>query len=125
MKLKNLNTDIEMVEVTSIDMRVRDLKFPKLKFLETVKVTHSLKRKEHEWYGEAGKHHRSKYWDIERCEQERIGAVIGKRRLSNGEVDDYDNAPVYIPQLHFTVFLVIFNMRDNPVYVLPQHIVKL
>lgn len=52
------------------------------------------------------------------------GIVIGQRTLSNGE-NHYlgDDGIQYRPKNYFKVYLISFDMRRNPVYVLPEHIV--
>lgn len=51
------------------------------------------------------------------------GFVIGWRTLSNGEVRRYGYEPTeYIPERHFDAYLVVFDPRTNPVYVLPENV---
>ena len=67
-----------------------------------------------------------------RDEKNTAGIIVGKRTLSEGVThsgykedgpDSYDwEPPVYIADKVFTVWLVAFNMRNNPVYVLPEDI---
>lgn len=49
----------------------------------------------------------------------RPGIFIGWRWLSNGEIEagSYDEGPVYHSKERFKVALVIFNERQNPLYV--------
>lgn len=48
------------------------------------------------------------------------GIIVGKRTLTNGDVD-YDRN--YFPTERFAAYLVAFDLRRKPVYVLPEHII--
>ncbi|UXZ57066.1 hypothetical protein [Curtobacterium sp. Arg-1] len=52
------------------------------------------------------------------------GVIVGKRTLSNGwyENGGYED-PAYLHSIDFfPVYLVAFDMNQNPAYVLPEHI---
>lgn len=49
------------------------------------------------------------------------GVVIGKRTLRNGLLDYFpEEPPIYGAKESFPAYLVAFNMKENPVYVLPE-----
>lgn len=52
------------------------------------------------------------------------GVIVGKRTLSDGHYDyGWGEEPgVYSPTRHFTAYLIAFDLRRKPVYVLPEHI---
>lgn len=55
----------------------------------------------------------------------RRGIVIGVRRLANGRADyEYEVGMTWDPATaeRFTAYLVAFDMRHNPVLVLPEHL---
>jgi hypothetical protein len=54
----------------------------------------------------------------------REGVIVGKRTLSDGEIDygGYEDPVTYYPERHFTAWLVAFDLLRKPVLVLPQHI---
>ena len=87
-----------------------------MKYLQKVKCTGRLRRKERKGPGYL---ELIKEWVNEDVEFE--GVIIGKRSLSNG-IKIYDEIILYEPTKVFTVFLVSVNMRENPVYVLPENI---
>ena len=54
------------------------------------------------------------------------GIIIGKRTLSNGNVDYIpDVGTIYFQQESFTAYLVVTSLRSAPVHVLPEHITPL
>lgn len=56
------------------------------------------------------------------------GIIVGKRTLSDGLVvygNGYDEGTTYEPERHFTAWLVAFDLRRKPVYVLPEHLTAL
>jgi hypothetical protein len=76
-----------------------------LDFLQRATVSHILKSEPNK-HLVAGKTKAVKIWSrIKPKETE--GIIIGKRTLCSG-IEDY-----------FSAYLVVFNMRENPVYVLP------
>lgn len=53
----------------------------------------------------------------------RTGFVIGWRTLSDGEAVQVGYEPTeYYPDRHFDAYLVVFDPRTNPVYVLPENV---
>lgn len=62
-----------------------------------------------------------KQWVIDRFKHPRRGAIIGWRTLSDGKTEHFSNEPpIYHPDKHFKAVLVVFNEKQNPVYVLPE-----
>ena len=56
------------------------------------------------------------------------GIIVGKRTLSNGDIHvsyGEDAATVYKPTEHFQAYLVAFDLRRKPVFVLPEHLTPL
>lgn len=55
------------------------------------------------------------------------GVIIGKRTLTNGRnhYSGYDEPITFIPKERFSAYLVAFDLRRKPVYVLPEHITAL
>jgi hypothetical protein len=52
----------------------------------------------------------------------REGVIVGARTLANGQVSygGWDTPTEFSPTAHFKAYLVAFDMRKNPVYVLPE-----
>lgn len=51
------------------------------------------------------------------------GVIVGWRTLANGTVEygnDWDAGDEFRPTEHFKAYLVAFDMRRKPVYVLPE-----
>ena len=84
-----------------------------MKYLQKVKCTGKLVRHERR---DIENHHYIKEWKKQAVEFE--GVIIGKRTLSNGITD----SSVYIPNEHFTAYLVSIDMNKKPVLVLPRDI---
>lgn len=60
------------------------------------------------------------YWVPVGWPEEREGLFIGWRYLTDGEVEgpcSYDEGAIYHPKERFKVALVVFNARQNPLYV--------
>lgn len=55
------------------------------------------------------------------------GIIVGKRTLSNGNVSvlGYDEPILYRPTEHFQAYMVAFDLRRKPVFVLPEHLTPL
>lgn len=56
------------------------------------------------------------------------GIIVGKRTLSNGNIRvsyGYDGETVYEPKEHFQAYMVAFDLRRKPVFVLPKHLTPL
>ena len=71
------------------------------------------------------------YWKTVPLPEAREGLIIGKRTLSDGVVEympmsweypDDGQERYYNPKRHFTAYLVVFNIRENPVYVAEEDI---
>lgn len=77
-----------------------------------------------------GDSHRSgrypKVWKPRSYQPNRVvdGFIIGIRTLSNGDVTwgSYDEPTIYYPGEHFTAYLVAFDLRRKPVYLLPDDV---
>lgn len=54
----------------------------------------------------------------------REGLVIGKRTLVNGDRDylGFEEGYGFIPREYVTAYVVAYDMRRKPVYVLPEHL---
>lgn len=54
----------------------------------------------------------------------REGIIIGKRTLANGVITwgTYEDPDIFRPVEHFTAYVIAYDMRRNPVYVLPEYI---
>ena len=54
------------------------------------------------------------------------GVIVGWRTLSDGRVDfgGYYEPTEYRPTRHFKVYLVAFDMREKPLYVLPEDLTR-
>lgn len=52
------------------------------------------------------------------------GIIIGKRTLSNGDVQwmGEDGGNIFVRMESFTAYLVAFNLHRKPVHVLPEHL---
>lgn len=51
------------------------------------------------------------------------GVIVGWRTLANGDVEygnGYDSGTEFYPTEHFKAYLVAYDMRKKPVYVLPK-----
>lgn len=56
----------------------------------------------------------------------REGVIVGRRIVQNNWVDSADEYINYaVPTKHITTYLVAYDMRKNPVYVLPEHMVRI
>lgn len=66
----------------------------------------------------------SHYWEPGNDRTTRDGIVIGKRTLSNGDVD-WDEGYINDMHEHFTAYLVVETMHSNPRRVLAEHITLL
>lgn len=54
------------------------------------------------------------------------GIVVGRRSLANGYVErGYEDPTIFISEERISVWLVAFNMNDNPRYVLPEDVTVL
>lgn len=55
------------------------------------------------------------------------GVIVGQRTLANGEnnYNGYDEPIVFVAKERFTAYLVAFDLRRKPVYVLPEHLTPL
>lgn len=53
-----------------------------------------------------------------------VGIIVGKRTLTDGHFSyGYSDEPGdYRPTRHFTAYLVAYDLRRKPVFVLPEHI---
>lgn len=51
-----------------------------------------------------------------------LGVIVGERWLSNGKVKygGWDDTTQFYPTEHFKAYLVSYDMRRKPVYVLPE-----
>jgi hypothetical protein len=55
----------------------------------------------------------------------RHGLVVGVRTLSNGVIEwNYEEPIQFFPDLHFTAYLVAFDLRRKPVYLLPDDVTR-
>lgn len=53
----------------------------------------------------------------------REGYVVGWRTLYDGKVvHHYEEPTEFLPERHFTAYLIAFDPRTNPVYVLPENV---
>lgn len=54
------------------------------------------------------------------------GVIVGWRTLSDGRVDrgGYYEPSEYTPTRHFKAYLVAFDMREKPLYVLPEDLTR-
>lgn len=54
------------------------------------------------------------------------GVIVGWRTLSDGRFDDfgYYEPSEYLPTRHFKAYLVAFDMREKPLYVLPEDLTR-
>lgn len=54
------------------------------------------------------------------------GIIIGKRTLSDGDVDyHYDAGNEFVPTRHYPAWVVAYDLRRKPVHVLPHHLTAL
>lgn len=96
-----------------------------MKYLTKVKISTYLKRR--------GKHISempmssgyNKFWVSEKLDKEKVGIVIGKRTLSNGIAEYYDEGINYRQSETFEALLISIDMKTNPIYVLPSEITEL
>lgn len=55
----------------------------------------------------------------------RHGIIVGIRTLSNGTITWFSDEPiVFYPDLYFTAYLVSFDLRRKPVYLLPDDVTR-
>lgn len=58
--------------------------------------------------------------------KQREGVIVGVRTLANGtrSWEDYGDGGAYefIPDEHFTAYLIAFDLHRKPVYVRPEHV---
>jgi hypothetical protein len=55
----------------------------------------------------------------------RHGLIIGVRTLSNGVIEwNYEEPIQFYPDLYFTAYLVAFDLRRKPVYLLPDDVTR-
>jgi hypothetical protein len=53
------------------------------------------------------------------------GIVVGVRTLSNGTIDwSFDEPVTFNPETYFTAYLVAFDLRRKPVYLLPDDVTR-
>lgn len=53
----------------------------------------------------------------------RTGIIVGVRTLSNGVIEwNYEEPIQFYPDLYFTAYLVAFDLRRKPVYLLPDDV---
>jgi hypothetical protein len=53
----------------------------------------------------------------------RHGIIVGVRTLSNGVIEwNYEEPIQFYPDLYFTAYLVAFDLRRKPVYLLPDDV---
>ena len=65
-----------------------------------------------------------KRWVPVPFEQEVV--IVGKRVIQNNWVDyEFDEAALAVPTKYITAYLVAYDMRKNPVYVLPEHMARI
>lgn len=48
------------------------------------------------------------------------GIITGKRTLANGNISYYDHGSNFVMKEHFEAYIVTFDLRRKPVYVLPE-----
>lgn len=69
-------------------------------------------------YTLGGMRSRRKQWRLQRWNTPRQGIYIGKRTLANGLAEfSYDEPIIFRPEEYIFAALVVFNERENPVYV--------
>lgn len=102
------------------------LPVPRVTLGQAVTFTHYQARR----HGSSDRHyHYRKEWrttPVSRLtpDQDTItGVLIGTRTLSNGTCSFGEDGTNYIPDRdgHFTAWLVAYDLRRNPVLVLPEH----
>jgi hypothetical protein len=55
----------------------------------------------------------------------RHGLIVGVRTLSNGVIKwNYEEPIQFYPDLHFTAYLVAFDLRRKPVFLLPDDVTR-
>jgi len=55
----------------------------------------------------------------------RHGLIVGVRTLSNGVIEwNYEEPIQFFPDLYFTAYLVAFDLRRKPVYLLPDDVTR-
>lgn len=69
-----------------------------------------------------GWNERKNTW-VEKDHPDSMGIIIGKRTLQNG-VSQWENEEgwMFIPNQWVTAYLVAFNLRQKPVFVLQEHL---
>lgn len=89
---------------------------------ERVRFTHWLWRG---WSGVDGPAGYGKAWRRAGV-QDRAGVVVGVRRLADGAVRfSEEGAASFKPSEHFEAVLVAFDIRQKPVYVLPEDLTRI
>lgn len=91
---------------------------------------HRTTRDPSHWPEQAGRRANAKVWTTERWlgdispAEPRPGIVVGKRTLANGLHiwGSYEDPDTFRPIEHFTAYLIAYDLRRSPVYVLPEHI---
>lgn len=99
---------------------------------QPITFTHSLHRRFH-----PSAPYSRKRWDVKpvlclpftgpRLGVERLdGIVVGIRTLANGELlpGGWEDPDTFRPTEYFTAYLVAYDVRRKPVYVLPEHITQ-
>lgn len=95
-----------------------------MKLGDRVRFTRHLTRRSTAWRAGVTKAWESKAYPGQPEPEPREGIVIGIRTLSNGRFDwsGYEDPGLYTPTAFFKAYLVAFDMRRNPVLVLPEHL---
>lgn len=64
------------------------------------------------------------FWQSFDLREPRAGAFFGWRTLANGTVDlgNYEGPTEFKAVEHFTAFLIAFDVRQKPVYVMPDDV---
>jgi hypothetical protein len=91
-----------------------------MKLLTKVKCKAHIERKDGKWLHPMQWRTGKKEW--KRFESEFEGYVIGERTLSNGTAEYTDEGVFYNPDEYFKAYIVVFNIYQNPVHVLPKDI---
>ena len=94
-----------------------------MEYLQKVKCKAKLVRRyKHDKAAAYGQSHK-KIWIRRIMKFE--GVIIGKRLLSDGFNDYTNESVIFEPEKSFVAFLVSINMKENPVYVLPEDLEEL
>jgi hypothetical protein len=90
------------------------MKETNLNFGDIVIVSGRLRRHETWGAGPRRKQWKRDHWDG----RTRKGIYIGKRTLANGKAEfEYEAGVLFVPEEYISAALVVFNERENPVYV--------